>query len=127
MSVVKDWSKYKNFTKAEFDCKFSGENFMLEAFMDKLQQLRSVYNKPMKITSGFRNRNHPEERTKTGIGPHAQGLAADISVRGADAHRLVGLAITMGFTGVGVSQQGNSRFIHLDLVKSSIRPNIWSY
>jgi zinc D-Ala-D-Ala carboxypeptidase len=127
MTIVKDWTKYKNFTKKEFDCKFSGENFMQEEFMNKLQELRDMYGKPMKITSGYRSRNHPSERSKDGIGPHVQGLAADIAVQGADAHRLVGMAIALGFTGIGVNQKGNGRFIHLDLVKSSIRPTIWSY
>jgi uncharacterized protein YcbK (DUF882 family) len=125
--VVRDWSKYKNFQKHEFDCKHTGKNEMQEEFMDNLQALRDVFKKPMKITSGYRDRSHPVERNKAGIGPHAQGLACDVAVSGADAYKLVGLAIGMGFTGIGVSQKGNSRFIHLDMVKSSLRPTIWSY
>lgn len=125
--VVKDWTKYDNFKKKEFDCKFSGENMMQTEFMDKLQQLRSVYGKPMHITSGYRSKMHPVERSKSGSGPHNQGLAADIAVEGADAVRLLNLALQLGFTGIGVQQKGYGRYIHLDLVKSSSRPMIWSY
>lgn len=125
--IVTDWTKYKNFEQSEFACKHTGKCFMDSDFMDKLQALRDAFKKPMVITSGYRDRSHPVERNKTGAGPHTMGLAADIAVSGADAHKLLQLALNMGFTGIGVSQKGNSRFIHLDTVKSSIRPTVWSY
>lgn len=59
-----DWSKYPNFSKREFDCKETGENRMTVEFMDKLQELRTRYGKPMRITSGYRSPQHSIEAAK---------------------------------------------------------------
>lgn len=128
---VKNWAAYPNFKKEEFDCRVSGENDMQTAFMDKLQALRSEYGKPMRITSGYRHpKKHPIENAKETPGVHAYGRAADIAVSGSDAHLLLSLALKHGFTGIGVSQKGKSRFIHLDDMPQNTgfhRPTIWSY
>jgi len=44
----------------------------------------------------------------------------------AQAHRLLVLACAAGFTGIGVAQKGNGRFIHLDDLQEG-RPAVWSY
>lgn len=122
-----DWSKYKNFTEAEFACKHTGKNLVKKELLDKLQKLRNMYGKPLKVTSGYRDPSHPIERVKDAPGPHTTGLAVDLAVQGADAYKVVALAMQLGFTGIGVQQKGSGRFIHLDLIKSSMRPTIWSY
>lgn len=120
-----DWSKYQNFSKREFDCRETGENRMSAEFMDKLQALRIRYGKPMRITSGYRSPRHSIEAAKANPGTHAQGIACDVGVQGADALLLVKLALDMGFTGIGVSQKSTgARFIHLDIAP---RMAIWSY
>ncbi len=95
--------------------------------MNKLQALRSAYGKPMTITSGYRCSKHPIEAKKAKPGAHASGCACDIAVVGADAHRLLKLAFQMAFTGIGVQQKGNGRFIHLDTLEGGLRPSVWSY
>jgi uncharacterized protein YcbK (DUF882 family) len=123
-----NWDRYKPyFTEAEFRCKHTGKCEMSEEFMDRLLALRLAYGRPMTITSGYRDKTHPTEMGKTTTGTHTQGRACDVAVRGADALRIVELAIRFGFTGIGVKQKGRSRFIHLDDTVSSIRPTIWSY
>jgi uncharacterized protein YcbK (DUF882 family) len=122
-----DWSKYPNFKADEFSCKHCGQNKMQPEFMDKLQELRNLYGKPMKITSGYRCPKHPIEAAKKASGAHSTGLAADIGVDGGEAHKILSLAMQLGFTGIGVQQKGAGRFIHVDLVKSPPRPNVWSY
>lgn len=124
------WSEYPNFTKKEFDCKFTGENKMQHEFLERLQRVRTRFDMPMTITSGYRSPKHPNERDKKNPGAHTKGRACDVSVAGADALLLVGLAIEEGFTGVGVSQKGTTRFIHLDDISGDVRfprPTIWSY
>jgi zinc D-Ala-D-Ala carboxypeptidase len=118
------WNLYPNFSKREFDCKHTGENQMSHDFMFKLQQLRVIYARPMLITSGYRSPKHPIEARKSTVGTHAQGIACDIAVSGADAIRLISLAIDLGFNGIGVQQKGDGRFIHLD---TRAIPAIWSY
>lgn len=125
-----DWSKYQNFSASEFSCSHCGANEMKPEFMDRLQMLRTAYNKPMKVTSGYRCPKHPIEAAKASSGAHSSGMAADIAVQGAEAHRLLQLALEMGFTGIGVHQKNTGRFLHLDLIESSPstpRPTIWSY
>ncbi len=100
---------------------------MQPAFMDKLQQLRTAYGKPMIISSGYRCPKHPIEAKKASPGAHASGQAADIAVQGNDAHQVLKLAMAAGFTGIGVQQKGGGRFLHLDTLTDFPRPNVWSY
>ena len=122
-----DWSRYQNFSAKEFDCSHCGKNEMQPDFLQKLQALRSVYGKSMRVTSGYRCPEHPIEAKKAKPGAHASGCACDIGIDGADAHRLLKLAFAAGFTGIGVQQKGSGRFIHLDTLEGGLRPNVWSY
>ena len=124
-----DWSKYPNFSKEEFSCSETGECKMSAVFMAKLQELRDIYGKPLTITSGYRSPKHSIEASKpTGkLSTHARGCAADIACNGQQAHEIMKLAFQLGFTGIGVSQKGSARFIHLDTFAGSPRPNVWSY
>lgn len=129
--MIEDWSSYPNFTKREFDCKFTGENDMQPEFMERLQAVRTEYGKPMLISSAYRSPKHPNERDKDEPGAHTEGRAADIITHGPDALQIIELALKHGFTGIGVSQKGSTRFIHLDDIppghKHFPRPTIWSY
>ena len=136
MSVVnqqprqKWWADIHYFAPSEFDSPDvpnSGEKYMNEAFVKKLNTLRGLLKVPLIITSGYRTATY---NNKIGGAPHSQhlkGLAADVAIAGEDAFKLVGLAYTLGFTGIGISQKGlwDKRFIHLDLRTSE--PRIWSY
>ena len=125
------WKEYPNFSKKEFDCKYSGKNEMQHEFMKKLQTLREFYGKSLKISSGYRDYSHPVEAKKPyKNGAHPTGLAADLIVDRKDAYKVLELAIGLGFTGIGIKQHGKGRFIHLDTIKDNplqLRPTIWSY
>ena len=128
MSNDIDWSKYPNFKPEEFLCKHTGKSGIKKELLGKLQELRTRFGKPLKVTSGYRDPTHPIEAKKEAPGPHTTGLAVDLAVQGKDAYVVVGLAMGLGFTGIGVNQKGaRGRFIHLDLLKTSLRPTIWSY
>ena len=124
-----NWAEYPNFTPDELRCRHTGKDGMNAEFMARLQKLRSVYGKPMTITSGYRHPTHPIEARKGSPGAHSTGRAADIAVQGEDALRLLQLALQMGFTGIGVQQRGTGRFLHLDDINDGYlpRPTIWSY
>jgi zinc D-Ala-D-Ala carboxypeptidase len=125
-----DWSRYPNFSEEEFRCKATGRCDMDIRFMDRLQRLRTRFNQPLFVTSGYRHVSHPAESQKGQPGAHTFGRAADLAVSHEDAYRLVGMAIEMGFTGIGVQQKGSGRFVHLDDLEPGIarpRPTIWSY
>lgn len=126
-SSTDDWP-WPSFTRAETACHCGcGQCGMDEAFMDALQALRNQYGRPMPVTSGYRCPDHNVNISDSGPnGPHTTGKAVDVAVnRGRDAYDLVFMAMSHGFTGVGVSVkkgQANS-FIHLDRVA----PRLWSY
>ena len=125
-----NWDDYPNFNENEFACQHCGEHGMSEDFIAKLQKLRSDVGFPFKITSGYRCKDHPIEKKKTNPGAHRDGIAADIGVRGSKAYEIIEKAPKYGFTGNGVNQKGDSRFIHLDTsVQKNYRPRpwIWSY
>ena len=121
-----NWSDYPNFSAQEFHCSHCGANEMNPEFMKRLQKARDIFG-PMRISSGYRCAKHPIEAKKARPGAHASGHAADVPVRAEEAHRLLKIALEVGFTGIGVQQKGEGRFIHLDDLDNDLRPTIWSY
>jgi len=63
-----NWSAYPNFSEVELACKHSGKCNMRPEFMELLQQIRTIYNKPLIISSGYRHATHPIEAAKTQAG-----------------------------------------------------------
>lgn len=125
---VTDWGKYPDFSEAEFRCRYTSRCEMQAQFMDVLQAIRTEYGKPMVITSGYRHPTHPVEANKLGTGEHTLGTCCDVAVAGADALRLVGIALRHGITRVGVNQKGSGRFLHLGLGGGTLpNPAMWSY
>ena len=110
------------------DCGCDHELHMEPSFMTKVIAMRRELGFPFVVTSAYRCPKHNAEVSHTGSkGPHTTGRAIDILVRGTRAYDLVNSAYQYGITGIGVSQKGEQRFIHLDDLTSSSRPTIWSY
>jgi len=121
---------WEHFSDNELKCKHCGVLFMDEAFMNKLELLRTAYDRPMIITSGYRCPSYNDQIASTGReGPHTTGRAVDIRVSGADALKVVDWALRLGFTGVGLKQHGDhsGRYVHLDDLEGPSRPCIWTY
>jgi len=120
------------FSIDELKCKGTDECNMDEEFMERLVTLRHKFNKPMVISSGYRSSSYNQIIGGARNSPHLYGKAVDVLVSGKAAHKLIGLAIQHGFTGIGVSQRGSheSRFLHIDTMDNSDihpRPWVWSY
>ena len=125
-----DWDKYAPyFSKKEFDCKHTGKNLMRPEFVDIILQIRKTYNKPMIITSGYRDPSHPAEAEKSVSGTHSYGVACDIAVRGEDCMDLLVIAYGYGIRRIGLQQKGANRFMHLDMGDRGLGfpPSIWTY
>ena len=127
---------YRNFTRSEFRCRCgkcdSTGMEISDELLDALQALRTMCNFPFFVTSGYRCPRHPAERNKDEVGSHGHGLAADIAVSHNEALHLLKHALSSGlFTGIGVNQKGDRRFIHLDVATeddiNAPRPHIWTY
>lgn len=125
---------WKYFKPDEMKCKCgqcgSTGHEMDNNFMAKLDLLRDKCNFPLVITSGYRCPDYNAKVAGTGkSGPHTTGKAADIAIDRMKAYHLLDYAMQLGFTGIGIDQKGNGRFIHLDTLTSeeSFRPCVWSY
>lgn len=127
--------RWPSFAFKEIACRETGDCVIDEELMDALQKIRNSVG-PLVVTSAYRDPKHSIEAAKiakTGLGgAHTLGKAVDIQCRGAKAVEILGLALEQGFTGIGVSQKGDGRFLHLDTIKAEDdfhvpRPHIWSY
>ena len=129
-----DWNQYRNFSRAEFECKCGcGRADMSPEFMRRLQALRDRVAEPLAVSSGFRCPGYNVTVSRTGRdGPHTTGHAADILCHGEKAFAIDDEKSGLGFTGIGWSQKGDhgKRFVHLDDLKPAARrprPWVWSY
>ena len=121
---------FKYFTDDELKCQHCGAEGIDKYFMAKVDNLREELGFPFPVTSGYRCPEHPIEARKRAPGAHTTGKAVDIGVSGNEAYILIEAAIRDNFTGIGINQKGDGRFIHLDIIPhspSSPRPWIWSY
>ena len=135
-----DADRWPNFSVKEIAQRSSGWEkertpvLIIPDFVDKIQELRELIGKPLKISSWYRGPVYNNTISSTGTnGPHTTGRAVDIACHGDLAYNVLRLAYLVGFTGIGVKQKGNisGRFIHLDdLAENETkgpRPWIWSY
>ena len=121
---------FKYFTELELRCSHCNKEGMNIDFMEKIEALRERMGFPFIVTSGYRCSQHPIEIEKYTVGAHTTGRAIDVSVYGENAYKLLRGALKAGFTGIGVNQKGDSRFIHIDDIEESPerpRPWVWSY
>lgn len=124
--MMADNTEWPHFSMVELQCRCCGQMGMDPGFMNRLEQLRVIYAKPMIITSAYRCPAYNSKISTTGKnGPHTTGMAVDILVCGYEAWELLYAAIGHGFAGYGLKQHGkhSKRFIHLDL----LQPRLWTY
>ena len=128
------WSfrnEIKSFTFDEMACKHcshcEGASDMDENFMMKLQQLRDACGFALPVNSGFRCAQKNIDCGGHKGSAHLTGEGADLRVERDKARIVIQKAIEMNFS-VGISQKGNSRFVHIDSKKrDSGKANLWSY
>lgn len=103
------------FTDDELLCPCGNcEGEMKAAFMVRLIDLRNALGFPLPVSSGFRCVQHNADIGGVKRSFHLLGRAVDIEVKHDQAYQVIAKAKQFGFRGVGVSQKGNKRFIHLD-------------
>ena len=117
------------FSDNELMCKCGcGELKFSPKTRNRLNVLRADYGKPMIISSGYRCHEYNDKKGYTQT--HATGHAVDVQINRKEAHKLLRLALSYGFTGIGIKQHGKNRYLHLDDLpptETRLRPTIWSY
>lgn len=124
-----DWP-WPNFTPFELRHRHDDRVYVVESFMDSIQELRTTVGFALPVTSYYRSPEYNSTVSSTGkTGPHTTGRAIDLGVSGRNAYTLLAEAMKMGFTGIGIKQNGPhaGRFIHLDELIHGSRPWVWSY
>lgn len=118
-----------HFSKAELSCRCGCGMLPSQSFMDKIEILRVACGFALPVSSAARCPAHNALVSSTGsTGPHTTGRAIDLSVSRENAYKVLKTAMEMGcFTGIGIKQKGEGRFIHLDDLTGVGRPTIWSY
>lgn len=124
-------SRWPHFTEQELACPHCNELNMDPEFMGRLVNMRLSLGFAFPITSGYRCPEHNARVSSTGLdGPHTTGRAVDIALRGEQALIVVESARRFGFSGIGVRQHGDGRYVHLDDLFDAPgrpRPWLWSY
>ena len=110
----------------EFECKCGcGKNHMSAELLKMIDNLRILCGFPLIVTSGTRCLKHNTNEGGHPNSGHMKGLCVDISAYGDRAAIIISHAYAIGFTGIGISQKGPSRFIHLDIAHEHF--TLWSY
>jgi len=117
----------KYFTRDELACSHCGEYKFDDDFLELLDTLREECGFPFPVSSGYRCPLHPIEAAKRHPGAHTTGRAVDIAVSHGQAYKLLEVAIAHGVPRIGVQQNGDGRFIHLDWDVTRPYPRVWSY
>lgn len=118
-------SKY--FTKQELACKHCGSQNFDEQFLTVLDSMREACDFPFIISSAYRCPEHPIEARKSKLGEHTTGMAVDIVVNRAQAHKVLVEAVKHDIQRIGFQQKGDGRFIHLGCSPEFPSPTVWSY
>lgn len=134
-AAVDAWH-WQFFAPTEFVCHCGCGGLVIDPeHMDKLERLRCRCGFALVVSSGYRCPEYNAKVSETGeSGPHTTGKATDIKILGESAYLLVSFALACDpkthMTGVGISQHGTSRFVHLDSLTEADgfpRPRLWSY
>lgn len=104
----------KYFKIQEFDSKdFPGSGVnMHPEFLDRIDEVREVFGKPMVINSGYRTIYKNQEVGGKSRSSHLDGLAVDVRCTNSrDRFELMEAFLEVGFTRLGIADT----FIHADL------------
>jgi uncharacterized protein YcbK (DUF882 family) len=132
---MKLYDQESYFTTGEFACKCdcgfgSVESDISPKLIEKLNIIRTLYGKPMVVTSGARCEEYNASiggKKKSAHLPHfwtGQCRAVDIKVTSSyDRFKLLDLALKIGFKRIGLAKT----FIHLDVAWDLDEPVIFNY
>ncbi len=102
----------KNFNSKEFECPGSKDHKISKKLLKKLQELRDMYGKSIKITSGYRSQAYNDSlKNSVKNSQHVLGLAVDLT--GSDLDKLYELSKQL-FSAVGDGRK-KGKFLHVDV------------
>ena len=131
-----EFERAAHFEAREFACRGCGKVLLSNMMLSRLDKLRELVGEPLRVSSGYRCKEHNGAIGGVAHSAHTLGMAVDLQVYGDTAHHVVRYAPRL-FSGVGAAQIGAypGRFIHLDRADDwpewdpakQPRPWFWTY
>lgn len=109
---INDIKVSKDFKLYEFECHDGSHEVKVDPeLVDRLQKLRDLVKKPIKINSGYRTPEYNKQIGGVGGSQHIEGKACDIVIKGYTPEQVKTLAKKVGFRGLGLYDD----FTHVDV------------
>tara|TARA_Y100000385_G_C12560262_1_gene411803 strand:+ start:132 stop:500 length:369 start_codon:yes stop_codon:yes gene_type:complete len=121
--------RYFNYTEFDSPDELGSGKQMSEKILEMLDLARAKFDKPIKITSGFRTEAYNKDLKARGYkasskSSHLKGLAVDIHCNNSkDRFELVDILLDVGFNRIGIA----NTFIHADIDEDKPSHVIWTY
>ena len=121
--------RYFNYTEFDSPDELGSGKNMSPKILEMLDLAREKYDKPIKITSGYRTQAYNEDLKARGYkasknSSHLKGLAVDIHCNNSkDRFELVDILLDVGFKRIGIA----NTFIHADIDEDKPTHLIWTY
>jgi len=121
--------RYFNYTEFDSPDELGSGKNMSPDILEMLDLAREKFDKPIKITSGYRTEAYNKDLKARGYkaspnSSHLKGLAVDIHCNNSkDRFELVDILLDVGFNRIGIA----NTFIHVDIDKDKPSHLIWTY
>ena len=113
-----------NFNKEEYACKCGcGRNDIKDELAYKVQKVRDILGKSIRINSGIRCIRHNGNIGASETSSHVDGWAADLQTKGSAARYEMLKAVMQVFDRVGIAKN----FIHVDVDATKTAGVVWTY
>jgi len=130
-AYIVDCVKMRYFTYTEFDSpdQVGSGKKMHPDILEMLDEVRDKFDKPIRITSGYRTKKYNESLSARGYkaspnSSHLKGLAVDIACSSSvDRYHLINCLLDVGFKRIGIA----NTFIHVDIDDEKANEVIWTY
>ena len=109
-----------HFTVREFACSDGSDEIRIDPkLVDYLEKIRAHFDKPVRITSGYRSPTYNAKVGGVKNSYHLKGMAADIVIDGVKSKEVAQYAETIGCGGIGWYEARN--FTHIDTRSGCVR------
>ena len=116
----------KYFSYDEFDSpdELGSGKHMDHDLLVMIDRARTLYGKPIVVTSGFRTESHNKKVGGVASSSHLKGLAIDVAcVTSKHRFEILTALLEVGFNRIGIADT----FIHIDVDKNKSQNVIWTY
>ncbi|AUR86113.1 peptidase M15 [Vibrio phage 1.082.O._10N.261.49.E4] len=110
-----------NIKESEFACRCCGKVKIERELVMLLQMVRTHFNRPLTITSGYRCPSHNANVGGVKNSQHAKGTAADIVVSGIEPSEVYHFIDSLLPNSYGLGLYINKGFVHVDVRAAKAR------